>query len=514
LTYFNNVAVREDSSAWDNISDAIVFHGACHPDRAAVIDRNDEISSAAFAALVGRAAVYLRGLGIAEGDLIGIKLVNSIDHLILFFGLLRIGATTIHIPPAGADSAALARRYGISAMFIEPDAPATGAGREIRIGLHWRDELLKHQGDARTMRDAASCLQVSLTSGSTGMPRGVVCTHRQRIARAEANENLYQNLWSQDRPPVFLLTMSICHAGFVQYLFNQVLMGGTVVILPYVHHQSDFVRMIAGHNDAVCVVTPDMCRSFLAFAAPDRMLLPRLRALISIGLPLNAEEKDLLTRLVNPVFYDAYGTAGFGMVSALRPGEVTGHAQTVGRPAAGAVVEVVDANGRILQPGVAGHLRCGGPTMAQGWLADGEKRLAGESFRDGYYYTGDIAAIGTDGFITLKGRYADLIQRHGQEIHPQEVESVIAGHPLVREAAVAARPAASGHGSEIVAYVVLSGALPHQELARHCVTWLPAAKRPAEIFYTAALPRTPNGKLDRPAIRALAARPANSLTPH
>jgi acyl-coenzyme A synthetase/AMP-(fatty) acid ligase len=509
LTYFSNVAVREESLSWDNISDAIMFHGTRYPDRPAVIDGNDQINAAAFAALVGQAAVYLRGLGIAEGDLIGIALVNSINHLILFFGLLRIGATTLHIAPAGADAAVLVRRYDISAMFIEPDAPDTGAGQEIRIGLHWRDKLLKHHGDARTARDAAACLQVSLTSGSTGIPKGIVCTHRQRIARAEANERLYQGHWSRDRPPAFLLTMSICDAGFVQYLFNQVLMGGPVVILPYVHHPSDFVRMIAGHKDAVCVATPDMCRSFLAFAAtaPERILLPGLRALISVGLPLRAEEKRRLARHVNPFFYDAYGTAGFGMVSALLPDEVADHAKTVGRPAAGAVVEVVDRNGLILPPGVAGQVRCRGPTMAQGWLADGKASLRGELFRDGYYYIGDIASIGADGYITLKGRHDDLIRRHRQEFHPHEVENVIAAHPLVREAAVTARPAASGHGSEIVAYVVLSGALPLYELASHCVTWLPLSKRPAKIIYAAALPRTPNGKLDRPAIRALAERP-------
>jgi acyl-coenzyme A synthetase/AMP-(fatty) acid ligase len=497
----------------DNISDAIMFHAARDPDRPAVIDGTDQISAAAFADLVGRAAVYLRDVGISEGDAVGIALVNSIDHLILFFGLLRIGATTIHIPAAGADAAALARRYGIAVMFIEPDAPATGAAQEFRIGLHWREELLKLAGDARTARDGAACLQVSLTSGSTGLPRGVVCTHQSRMARAEAYEQLYQDRWSSDWPAPLLLTMSISHSGFMQFLFNQVLMGGTVVLLPYVHHPSDFLRMIAGHADAVCLVAPDMCRSFLAAAAAERMLLPGLRAMISVGLPLHAEEKRRLVRQVNPYLYDAYGAAGSGMVSGLRPDEVASHAQTVGRPLAGALVDVVDAGGNILPPGTAGHLRCGGATVAQGWLADGDAGTGGESFRGGYYYPGDIAAMDADGYITLKGRQADLITRHGQEVHPQEVESAIAAHPLVREAAVVGRLAPAGMGVEIVAYVVLSGPLPHHELASHCVTWLPAEKRPAEIFYAAALPRTANGKLNRPAIRALAARPAGDSVP-
>jgi acyl-CoA synthetase (AMP-forming)/AMP-acid ligase II len=113
------------------------------------------------------------------------------------------------------------------------------------------------------------------------------------------------------------------------------------------------------------------------------------------------------------------------------------------------------------------------------------------------------------GYISLKGRHADLIRRVGEDIHPQEAESVIAAYPLVRKAAVTARPADAG--AAIVAYVVLSGALPQQDFAHYCIARLPASMRPAEIFYAAALPRTPNGKLDRPAIRALAARPATAL---
>jgi acyl-coenzyme A synthetase/AMP-(fatty) acid ligase len=105
-------------------------------------------------------------------------------------------------------------------------------------------------------------------------------------------------------------------------------------------------------------------------------------------------------------------------------------------------------------------------------------------------------------YITLRGREADLILRGGAEIYPLEIEAPMAAHPAVRDVAVV------GRGAEIVAYVVAPGGLGHVEMAAHCARVLPVALRPDVIFYAEKLPRTGNGKLDRPALRAIAARQA------
>jgi acyl-coenzyme A synthetase/AMP-(fatty) acid ligase len=425
-------------------------------------------------------------------------MANGVDHIGLHCGLLRAGVAVMEIP-VGADLAGLARRYRLREVFAAPGV----AGGTCWIDGGWREGLRVVAGDGRTSRAGDSCLSVTLTSGSTGVPRAIAITHAQRIFRAMAYQTAYREHWSAENPADFLLAMSICHSGFMQFWINQLLIGGATRVLPHFAAAGDFVAVMLAADDAVGLVTPDMCRALLAAAPPGRMMLPGLRALISVGLPLHAAEKRRLAAEVCPRFYDAFGAAGFGMIGVLRPDEIFSRAEAVGRPAAGAVVEVVDGAGRVLPAGGIGHLRCAGPTAAVGWLEAEDARVAAsERFVGGYYYPGDLAAMDAEQYITLRGREADLILRGGAEIYPLEIEAPMAAHPAVRDVAVV------GRGAEIVAYVVAPGGLGHVEMAAHCARVLPVALRPDVIFYAEKLPRTGNGKLDRPALRAIAARQA------
>lgn len=480
----------------DNISDHIMAHAERHPGRLAVLDGEARLDWAAFAFLVRAAAAWARDRGLAEDDCAGISMANGVDHIVLHCGLLRAGVAVMEIP-LGADLAALTRRYRLREVFTAPTAPGGTCG----IDAAWRAGLLSVAGDGRTARPGAQCLSVTLTSGSTGVPRAIAITHSQRIARAMAYQQAYRAHWSPENPAEFLLAMSICHSGFMQFWINQLIIGGATRVLPHFTVAADFVAVMQAADDAVGLVTPDMCRALLAAAPPGRVMLPALRALISVGLPLHAQEKRRLAAEICPRFYDAFGAAGFGMIGVLRPEEVFLRAEAVGRPPAGAVVQVVDGAGRVLPPGAIGHLRCAGPAAALGWLSAEDARVAAsERFAGGYYYPGDLAAIDQEGYITLKGREADLILRGGTEIYPLEIEAPMAAHPAVRDVAVV------GRGPQIVAYVVKEPALAHEELAAHCAQNLPQGRRPDVIYYTDRLPRTGNGKVDRPALRAIAAR--------
>lgn len=480
----------------DNISDFIMAHGERHPGRLAVVDGGARLDWGEFAGAVRAAAAWVRARGLGEDDRVGISMANGVDHIVLHCGLLRAGVAVMEIP-VGADLAGLARRYRLREVFTAPGVPGSTCG----IDGAWRAGLAGVAGDGRTARAGAACLSVTLTSGSTGVPRAIAITHAQRISRAAAYQEAYRAHWSPENPAEFLLAMSICHSGFMQFWINQLIIGGATRVLPHFAAAGEFVAVMQAAEDAVGLVTPDMCRALLAAAVPGRVMLQGLRALISVGLPLHAQEKRRLAGEICPRFYDAFGAAGFGMIGVLRPDEILSRAEAVGRPPAAAVVEVVDGAGRVLPAGSVGHLRCAGPTAALGWLEAEDARVgASERFVGGYYYPGDLAAIDAEGYITLKGREADLILRGGTEIYPLEIEATMASHPAVRDVAVV------GRGPQIVAYVVKEAALAHEELAAHCARSLPESKRPDVIFYTDRLPRTGNGKVDRPALRAIAAR--------
>ena len=196
------------AATWDNISDAIMHYGKTYPDRPAIVDGPSTLTYGQFAEYVRKASVYLRDLGISADHRVGIALVNSTDHLILYFGLMRIGATVVEIPSISPprNVAALVKKLGIYAMFIEADAEAATASLGVRVDVNWRRLVDGKTGDARTDRDADHCRLVTLTSGSTGLSRGVVSTHRQRMARVDAYQEIYKDRWSPENPAAFLLT--------------------------------------------------------------------------------------------------------------------------------------------------------------------------------------------------------------------------------------------------------------------------------------------------------------------
>ena len=172
-------------------------------------------------------------------------------------------------------------------------------------------------------------------------------------------------------------------------------------------------------------------------------------------------------------------------------------------------VEIVDGGGRPQPPGTVGHLRCRGPTVSTAYLAESDATRE-EGFREGWYYPGDLASLDEAGYLYLRGRSSDLIASGGVEFLPNEVEAVLAAHSSVAEAAVVGRPGREG-GEEVVALVVTRGEPEHEALAAHMTHRLPAAKRPRQIIYLKALPRTPNGKIDRIAVMRMATRHADPI---
>src|SRR5262249_52830242 len=151
-----------------------------------------------------------------------------------------------------------------------------------------------------------------------------------------------------------------------------------------------------------------------------------------------------------PNLFDYYASTEGGGISVLAPADQRDHAGTVGRPAFAVAVEVVDADDRGLPPGTVGRLRYRGPGVAAD-AGDGTRRPGG------WFYPGDLAAIDADGFVTLKGRAADVIIRGGVNIYPAEIEQVLLAHPGVREAAVVGQPSRE-RGEEVAAFVVAGAA--------------------------------------------------------
>jgi len=496
------------ATSWDNVSDAIFHHASERPDAPAIVEGRNTLSYGELAPLVAKCSVYLRDIGVNPGDRVGVALTNSADHLILSFGIMRLGAVLVEISTqvAQAEREGLARKFGISTMFTEPDAAPVGGTKSLWIDVGWRSLVATKTGDCRYEGGGKEPYVIGLTSGSTGLSKGVVTTHRQQLHRFYAASEAYRGtgIFSPERPGPLLLTGSVGFTGYFMFLLCQIFAGGPVVVFPTFTWVADLVRAISPWEDAVCPLTPLMCRGLLLYARQHGLMFPAVRAIMVLGQPLFAEEKRKVVERINPNLYDVYGSAGSGFLSTLPPTEMVGKSGSAGRPVSNAEIEIVDRRGNKVLPGAIGHLRVRGPQVSSGFYSDADGS-GHERFDDGWYYPGDRAMVDEAGYVYLKGRASDLIVRRGVEILPSEVEAVVASHDSVAEVVVVGRPAA-GIGEEVVALVVARGEPKHEELTQHCMGRLAPEKMPGQIVYAKALPKTANGKFNIAEIKALALR--------
>ena len=401
-----------------------------------------------------------------------------------------------------SNSAAL-RRHGIARVFIEANAAAPAGVESIRVDAGWRAHVERETGDYRCDAKGETLQLLSMSSGSTGVPKGVVTTQRLIFDRqlAYVTQLADAGIYSSDRPANLLLTSSIAYNPFLRRLVAHFSAGGPVVLLPEYAHPIDLVKTIAAWDNAALAAMANMCRAFVAAAPEEGLLFPRVRALMSVGLPLFADEKRALARRVTPNFYDSYGATGMGSIACLMPGDVEAKAESVGRAVPGVELEIVDRHGAPCPPGTVGRLRCRGNTAATRFEGAADASGA-ERFADGWYYPGEFGYLDADGFLYLKGRVAEVVRRSGVELYPTDVEEALASHPAVREVAVVGVPSQM-HGEELVAVVVRNGEPSHDDIAQHCRARLTPEKWPDRIFYAAALPAAGGGKPDREKVRAM-----------
>lgn len=492
--------------AWNNLSDAIFAHALRDPGAPALVEGRVALGYGELAALVAKASVHLRDLGIAQGVRVGIALNNGIDHVILLFALLRVGAVPIEMSAEDSDEAiaAAARKYGVRAIFTEAHSVLPPDIVQHRMTLSWRAEIAGKTGDHRAAAGADALEIISLTTGSTGIPSGVVWTQRQYMRRIELRLAIYYGAapGPDFRPRDLLLTAPMRYGWFFICVLLQLVAGGRLVILPNFAKPIEMVRAIAAWPGAICCVTANMCRLFLAAVPDEGSLFPDLFLLESAGLPLFPWEKRAVTTRVAANFIESYGTAGIGTISVLTAADMAVKPDSVGRPLPLLDVQIADDAGNPVPAGTFGRIRCRGALMSRPCPESATEPRA-EYFADGWYYPGDIGALDTEGYLHLRGRVAEIIRRGATEIFAPDIEAVIAAHPLVADAAVIGVPSQT-RGEAVVAFVVKRGALQHDDLVRHCSGQLKPEQRPDRIYYIDTLPRIEGGKLDRARLQSLA----------
>jgi len=271
-------------------------------------------------------------------------------------------------------------------------------------------------------------------------------------------------------------------------------MGGTVFMLPPPYEPEELCEAVRRHRISSLFLVPTLIRRLMVL--PDAKLAPLkgLRLLLSSGSALHPDERREIRRRVCPQFIEYYSSTEGGGVSFLTPEDPDAFAASVGRPVFGVDVECVDESHRPLPAGRVGRIRYRGPAVAEGFWNDLEATR--ESFRDGWWYPGDLGMTDEHGYLYLKGRAKDMIIRGGVNIYPAEIEAVLQAHPAVADATVVGWPSRE-FNEEIAAFVILKtmDCAKPEDLRHLCREKLAPYKVPREVFVVQEFPRNTLGKV-------------------
>lgn len=480
-----------------NLADLIAGHARNRPTDLALVQGHRQLSYRELGHRLESLAARLHGLGVGPGTVVGLCLGDHLDHVILHFAVARLGAVILPMDHrwTTAEKSEVARAFGAALVVRDPAGPAPEGVPCAVLEESWAatdaSRLPAAPGDGH------QTLLISLSSGTTGRPKGALVSHRQMYERF-VNQWVTLSLNVSDR---FVSVTPVYFGAARSFCMSVLAAGATLVLDPPPHRPGELAAAINRSGATVCFLVPTLMRRLLAEAPPaGGLLLPGLRRLIFGGSIVPGPEAAAMGARLNPHLASYYATSEGGGISVLQPAEFAAHGDSVGRATFRVEVEVVDETDQPVAPGQTGRLRFRGPGVATAFLDE-----SGQEIRlpaGGWFYPGDLAAIDGDGFISLRGREKDLIIRGGVNVYPAEIERVLCAHPAVREAAVVAWLSPE-KGEEIAAFVVTAGPVETGELLAFCRERLAPYKLPRGIFPVADLPRTGFGKVRKADLQAL-----------
>lgn len=471
-----------------NLAARIAESAAAHPAKVALDAASGAITYGEFDGIVCRLAGRLRRAGVATGDLVGIRMTDTPLHLAALVATLRVGGAILPLDwrASAPETARIVERFGPVAVVADDPRPLPSMVR--RIGL---DDIAGERPDnSAPVAIADAPLSYTLTSGTTGEPKGIVVTHEEMYARLPVflEEGI---MHGEDR---FLPALPLAYAAGREFHLLLLVCGATVLMMPSLFDAADIARAVAERSASVLMVSPNVSNALLAFH-PDgeSHLFPRLRAYVSSTGRLTPETRAAIRGRLAPRLIDFYGSSGAGPIAAITGIEDETAPTSAGHLTSGLEVEIVDETGETLPAGAVGWIRMRGKRTTKRFVERTSGQ--GEGLRDDWYYPGDLGTLDRERRILhLHGRSADLIKRGGLMVHAQEVERVLCLHPAVAEAAVVGVPA-EVLGEEVAAFVVRRQPVEAKALAAHCLRHLAPYKVPQRWAFIAGLPRNASGKV-------------------
>jgi len=537
------------------MAEALRHVASQHPDREALVCGDARLTYGQLVRKMASLAYGLAELGIGHGDKVALLLRNGPEFVILFFALAESGAVSVLLNPQ-------LRRRQLSHILreCEPVAVVTSAGpgmaeavqtvRQVQQELPVLRHLIFTEGGAESdlrldeLMAAAPPASFSpppvapddlvtllYTSGTTGMPKGAMHSHRGLIAPVVASIKL-REMWlkrpslktatrmakvlarygrrllqAAGRQQTFLSTIG-CHAiAGLEVMLQALLMGDKLILMPR-FHPIETLQLVEKERVTILVAVPTAFSVLMRLKDLDRYDTSSLLICGTGSAPCPAELARQIRSRFGCAVHIGFGTtelAGGIAATSLEDSDER-QVETVGRAMPGMEIKIVDDQGRELPPGEIGELVCRSESVMLGYYRAPEA-TAEVVDEEGWYYTGDLAVMDEQGYLRIVGRKKDMIIRGGQNIYPAEIENYLLSHEKIKEAAVVGVPGAVG-GEAVWAFIILEdgAGMTAKEVLDYCRAGMEVYKIPDQVRFVQDFPRSAMNKPQKFKLREMAQR--------
>jgi long-chain acyl-CoA synthetase len=485
------------------------------PRHAALVQDARSLDYGELDALMDRVAAALQRDGLGPGHAIALCAANSIEYAVVFLGALRAGVAVAPLAPSATPEAIVLMVADAEASHFFLDEAAARALAPQRERIAAKRILLR---DLEAWLGPASAgprpveakpdghFNIIYSSGTTGTPKGIVQPNAMRWTHIVRSA-----VYGYGPEAITLVSTPLYSNTTLVAFFPTVALGGTAVLMGK-FDAARYLELAERHRVTHTMLVPVQYQRIMALADFGRYDLSAFRTKFSTSAPFSAALKaDIVARWPGAL-YEYYGMTEGGGTCVLLAHEFPDKLHTVGRPAPGVDIRLIDEEGREVAAGEVGEVVGHSMATMSGYHKRPDMTAAAEWFDASgkrFIRTGDIGRFDADGFLVLLDRKKDLIISGGFNIYPSDLEAVLARHPGVAEAAIVG-VASREWGETPVAFVVprADAGLEAEALRQWANARLGATQRIASVEMVESLPRSAIGKVLKRELREEFARRA------
>lgn len=433
-----------------NIGMLLTRNAQCRPDYLGIVFEKNRLTFREFNRHVNRTASALHSLGINKGDKIAIVLPNCLELLELYWGIAKLGAVAVPL-------STLLMSSGLKSLITDSDAKLVVTNSQF---VHLFEEI-KHElpnvaedgyiltdkpssngyQDYHALKGAADDTEpesvdfdenqpynIIYSSGTTGLPKGIVLSHYVRAFYA----TLFASSFRMSPESIVIHGGSVVFNGSFVTLMPAMHVGATYILLPKFDAQ-EFIETVLREKATHVIMVPSQLIAILNASNFSVEALESLEMICSVGAPLHMDVKEQLNQVLPNRFYELYGlTEGF--ITILDKTHYASKPESVGIPPPFFQIRIMNDEGEDVPTGEIGEIVGRGPTLMTEYYKLPE--LTKQTMKEGWLYSGDLGYVDADDFLYLVDRKKDMIISGGVNVYPKDIEEVVVQHPAVKEVAV------------------------------------------------------------------------------